>query len=56
MSHTEPNVSEVAQRIKALREDLGLTAQDMAEATGRSLAEYEAQESGSQDFSFTFLL
>ncbi len=55
MSHTEPNVSEVAQRIKALREDLGLTAQDMAEATGRSLAEYEAQESGSQDFSFTFL-
>lgn len=55
MSHTEPNVSEVAQRIKALREDFGLTIEDMADSTGRSAEEYEAQESGSQDFSFTFL-
>lgn len=51
----EPNIEEVAGRIRALREDLGLTMQEMAEATGRSVAEYAAQESGAQDLSFTFL-
>lgn len=51
----EPNYKEVAGRIRALREDMGLTMQEMAEATGRSLAEYEAQESGREDMSFTFL-
>ena len=55
MTQTEPNIQEVADRIKALREDLGLTLQQMAEATGRSVEEYEAQEDGDQDFSFTFL-
>ncbi len=49
------NIQEVSGRIRALREDLGITMQEMAEATGRSLAEYAAQESGQQDFSFTFL-
>lgn len=51
----EPNIKEVANRIRALREDLDLTMQEMAEATGRSVAEYAAQESGEQDLSFTFL-
>lgn len=51
----EPNIKEVANRIKALREDMDLTMQEMADATGRSLAEYAAQESGEQDLSFTFL-
>lgn len=51
----EPNIKEVAGRIRALREDTGLTMQEMAEATGRSLSEYEAQESGEHDLSFTFL-
>lgn len=51
----EPNIAEVANRIKALREDLDITMQDMADATGRNLVEYEAQESGEQDLSFTFL-
>ena len=37
----EPNIQEVANRIKWLREDLGLSQQDMAEATERSLEEYE---------------
>lgn len=55
MSSEEPNIEEVASRIKALREDSGLTLQEMADATGRSLAEYAAQESGKQDLSFTFL-
>lgn len=51
----EPNIKEVAGRIRALREDIGLTMQEMAAATGRSVAEYAAQESGEQDLSFTFL-
>ena len=51
----EPNYQEVANRIRALREDMGLTMQEMADATGRSLAEYQAQESGAEELSFTFL-
>ena len=51
----EPNIKEVATRIKLLREDCGYTLEDMAEATGRSIEEYAAQESGEQDLSFTFL-
>lgn len=51
----DPNIKEVAQRIRLLREDCDLTMQEMADATGRSVAEYAAQESGEQDLSFTFL-
>ncbi|WP_165060295.1 MULTISPECIES: helix-turn-helix domain-containing protein [unclassified Adlercreutzia] len=51
----EPNIKEVANRIRVLREDLGYTLEDMAQATGRSVEEYEAQESGTQDLTFTFL-
>lgn len=51
----DANTQEVANRIKALREDMGLSAQEMADATGRSLAEYEAQESGREDLSYTFM-
>lgn len=51
----EPNIKEVAGRIRALREDMDLTMQEMADATGRSMAEYAAQESGEEDLSFTFL-
>ena len=49
------NIQEVCHRIQALREDLDLTMQEMAEATGRTTAEYAAQESGEHDLSFTFL-
>lgn len=49
------NQQEVAHRIQALREDMGFSMQEMAEATGRSLADYAAQESGEKDLSFTFL-
>jgi mannose-6-phosphate isomerase-like protein (cupin superfamily) len=51
----QPDIKEVARRISSLRDDLGLSLADMAEATGRSPEEYEAQESGDQDLSFTFL-
>lgn len=51
----EPNMNDVANRIRALREDCDLTLQEMADATGRSVAEYAAQEAGEQAMSFTFL-
>ena len=51
----EPKVLEVANRIRSLREDLGLSIEDMAAATERSVEEYQAQESGEKDLSFTFL-
>ncbi|MBQ9042003.1 MAG: cupin domain-containing protein [Eggerthellaceae bacterium] len=51
----EPNIKEVAERIRLLREDCDLTMQEMADATGRTVQEYAAQESGEQDLSFTFL-
>lgn len=51
----EPNIKEVSNRIKALREDLGLSVETMAQATGRSVEEYIQQENGDQDLSFTFL-
>ncbi len=55
MTNVQPNYKEVASRIRSLREDLDLTLQEMAEATGRTVEEYAAQESGEQDLSFTFL-
>ena len=55
MGARTPDVAEVIRRIKALREDLDLSINDMAEATGRSAAEYERQEEGLQELSFTFL-
>jgi transcriptional regulator with XRE-family HTH domain len=51
----QSDIREVANRIRALREDLELTLEDMAAATGRSVDEYAAQERGEQDLSFTFL-
>ena len=51
----EPNIVEVAGRIRALREDLGISLDEMAAATGKSPAEYETAESGREDLSFTFL-
>lgn len=51
----EPDYKEVCGRIRTLREDMDITMQEMAEATGRTVAEYAAQESGETDPSFTFL-
>lgn len=51
----DPNIKEVAQRIRSLREDSGLSMQEMADFTGRSVEEYASQESGESDLSFTFL-
>ncbi len=51
----DPNINEIASRIRSLRDDLGFSDEEMAEATGRSVEEYLAQESGESDLSFTFL-
>ncbi|MDE5583415.1 MAG: AMP-binding protein [Ruminococcus sp.] len=51
----EFKIREVAERIKAVRESVGLTAEEMAEKTGVSVYEYLAYEGGAKDFSFTFI-
>ena len=51
----ELKIREVAERIIRLREDLGLTAEQMAEQTGFSTEEYQLLESGKKDFTFNFL-
>ncbi|MDE5621274.1 MAG: AMP-binding protein, partial [Ruminococcus sp.] len=48
-------IREVAERIRAVRESVGLTSEEMAEKTGVSVYEYLAYEGGAKDFSFTFI-
>ena len=55
MQKQEPDIKEVVNRIRSLREDCDISLEEMAKATGRSAEEYAAQESGEQDLSFTFL-
>jgi transcriptional regulator with XRE-family HTH domain len=45
----------IAERLKGMREISGLSEKDMADVTGVSVEEYNVFESGSKDFSFTFL-
>lgn len=51
----EPKITEIAERIKTLREITEYSREYMAEATGVSVAEYVECEEGQKDFSFTFL-
>jgi transcriptional regulator with XRE-family HTH domain len=51
----EPRIAEMAGRIRSLREDTGLTLQEMAEATGLTVAEYTQIEAGESDPTFTVL-
>jgi len=51
----QPQPLEVSKRIHSLREDLGLSPEQMADLTGRSVEEYLAMESGQADPDFTFL-
>ena len=48
-------IAEIAERIKELREILGLSYADMAGELGISEEEYASYESGDRDFSYTFL-
>ncbi len=51
----EFKIREVAERIKAVRESVGLTPEEMAEKIDVSVYEYLAYEGGAKDFSFTFI-
>jgi transcriptional regulator with XRE-family HTH domain len=48
-------LAEIAERLKALREALDMSAQAVAAKLGISTEEYLAHERGEKDFSFTFL-
>lgn len=49
------NLQEIAMRLRSLRDDVGVSIEDMAAATETSVAQYEALETGTVDFSFTTL-
>ncbi|MCL2296578.1 MAG: helix-turn-helix domain-containing protein [Methanomassiliicoccaceae archaeon] len=51
----DSRIDEIAERIRALRDETGYTIEEMADVTGISKEEYEASEKGEKDFSFTFL-
>ena len=51
----EFKIREVAERIKATRESVGLTPEEMAAKIGVSVFEYNAYEGGAKDFSFSFI-
>lgn len=51
----QPNFTEIAERIRALREIMEITVGEMAEVTGVSPEVYAKLEEGNDDFSFTFL-
>jgi transcriptional regulator with XRE-family HTH domain len=52
----EMHIAEIAERIKGLREMLSITATEMATVTGVTEQDYITLESGTSDFSFTFLM
>ncbi len=48
-------LSEVAERIRTMREIMGLSEEEMAQRTGVSVEDYRKYELGESDFSFTFI-
>ena len=51
----EQKINEIADRIKGVRLDLGLSTAEMAEKVEVSEAQYIRYEEGVDDFSFTFV-
>lgn len=51
----DSQIEEIAQRITALREILGFSAEEMAEYLKMDVSEYINHESAKEDFSVTFL-
>lgn len=51
----QDNNKEIAQRLKAMREMMDVKVEDMLEVTGVSKEDYLEYESGTRDFSVTFL-
>ena len=48
-------LAEVAERIRTMREIMGLSEEEMAQRTGVSVEDYRKYELGESDFSFTFI-
>jgi len=51
----EEKIMAIAERLRGMRDTLEISAKEMADATGVQLEDYIQYESGSKDFSFTFL-
>ena len=51
----DERIMEIKERIRTLREILDFSKDEMAEATGVTVQEYDDMENGDSDFSFTFL-
>ena len=51
----ETRITEIAERIRALREIMEISVEEMALATEKTPEEYQELENGTQDFSFTFI-
>lgn len=49
------SIKEVAERLKGLRDILGITTEEMCEKTGCSAEDYALIEKGEKDFSVTFI-
>ncbi len=49
------SIKEVAERLKGLRDILGISADEMAEKTGTAPKDYALIEKGEKDFSVTFV-
>lgn len=54
-SQMENQISQIAERIRGLRNIMEFSVEEMAEATGVSVEEYVNCEEGLDDYSFTFL-
>lgn len=52
----EMRIAEIVERIKGLRNLMDITEEEMAKVTDVTVEKYREYESGSIDFSFTFLL
>ncbi len=55
MKELNQKIQEMAERIRELREIVGLTTQEMADKTGVSESEYISCENGEKDLNFTFI-
>ena len=51
----EKTIKEIAQRIRGLREILGISVEDAVADTGVTPEQYEAYENGKLDYTFTFI-
>lgn len=51
----ETKITEIAERIKGLRELVGISQEELAKLSEVSINEYIEYESGEKDFNFTFL-